>query len=75
MLVAETEIEQPVQQVPVKLFFVIYIFVVVYILMPVFVAGTHSLCFCDLEGCVQEKACTRSDRLFISSTVPKYPKP
>lgn len=40
----DTEIEQPVQQVPVKFFFIIYIFVVVYILMPVFVAGTPSSC-------------------------------
>jgi hypothetical protein len=38
-LVNDTEEQQPVQQVPVKLFFICYIFVVVYILMPVFVAA------------------------------------
>ena len=38
-LVETVEREQPVQPVPVKLFFVIYIFVVAYVLIPVFIAA------------------------------------
>ena len=38
-IIETVEIEQPQQQVPVKAFFIIYIFVVVYVLIPVFVAA------------------------------------
>ena len=37
LIVEDVEREQPSQQVPVQLFFVSYIFVVVYVLIPVFV--------------------------------------
>ena len=39
LLVEDVEREQPDQPVPIKLFFVTYIFVVVYVLIPVFVAA------------------------------------
>ena len=39
LLVEDVEREQPEQQVPVQLFFICYIFVVVYVLIPVFVAA------------------------------------
>ena len=39
LIVEDVEREQPSQQVPVQLFFVSYIFVVVYVLIPVFVAA------------------------------------
>ena len=38
-VVETVESEQPEQPVPVKAFFIIYIFVVVYVLIPVFVAA------------------------------------